>query len=232
MLKPIAITAALVAAAAALLAAGFFAIAGLALSENNTPPAATTAPAQLPLQDPSIYRTLSLPDDVELTNQHGQTITTAELTGDHWLILDFMFSNCTLACPTMKGNMARVQDAITTDRLRFASISVDPVNDTPDQLADYARRFQADHRWSFLATDPGEAEAILEGLQQTITLDTSEANKITLPDGSEMFNIIHPVRFIVFNPEGQIVGSYRGTDPEDVDSMIQDLRTVLAAEDA
>jgi protein SCO1/2 len=201
----------------------------VAVSATGDANATQNAPADLPLNDPSLYAGLELPD-FELVDQHGKLVTRDDVVGGgRWTVLDFMFTNCTLVCPIMSGNMLRVNEAIEDDRVRFVSISVDPEHDTVRSLRAFGERLGADDRWRFLATEPGEPDEILAGLGLALGIDSGPGSEITLKDGSTMQNIVHPVRFLVFNPRGEIVGSYRGTDAADVDRLIRDLRRVLDA---
>ena len=82
-----------------------------------------------------------------------------------------MFTTCTGACPVMSGTMAKIQDHLG-DRVgkdvRLISISVDPVNDTPAKLKEYAARFHARPGWYFLTGSKENVEAALRKLGQWV----------------------------------------------------------------
>lgn len=185
--------------------------------------------ATLPLTDTETYGFIEVPD-FSLVDHEGRIVLRDDVIGaGDWTVLDFVFTNCVLACPVMSGNMLRVNAAVESDRVSFISISVDPQNDTPTALRQFAQRLGADDRWRFLKTEPGDPERIVGGLGLLVEEDPDAKNLITLADGSTMNNIVHPTRFLVFNPQGVLVGSYRGLDARDTDNLIRDLERVLDA---
>ena len=110
--------------------------------------------------------------DVKLVNQHGQEMRLySDLIKDRTVVSDVMFTACTGACPVMSGTFAKLQDRLG-DRLGkdvyLVSISVDPVNDTPAKLKEYAARFNARPGWYFLTGSKENVEAALRKLGQFV----------------------------------------------------------------
>ena len=72
--------------------------------------------------------------------------------------MTFIFTGCSATCPVLTPMMALVQDRLGRDfgtKVAFASITVDPENDTPDMLKVYAQMHGADVTgWSFLTGRP------------------------------------------------------------------------------
>lgn len=92
--------------------------------------------------------------DVELINQDGQKLHFySDVLKNKVVIVNVFFTACVSVCPPMNRNMEMIQEALG-DRLGkqafLVSISVDPENDTPPKLKDYARRFHARPGWTFL----------------------------------------------------------------------------------
>ena len=83
--------------------------------------------------------------------------------GDHTIVIQFMYAQCADICPMTTANLARVQ-ALLGDRLgkavRLASISLDPLRDTPAVLNGYAAAFGARPGWQFLTGRPQDIELI------------------------------------------------------------------------
>ncbi len=102
--------------------------------------------------------------DFSLTERNGRRVTLADLRGKVW-IANFIYTHCTDTCPLQSARIAKLQDEFASERdLRFVSITVDPMRDTPKVLAEYAARFGADpNRWLFLT---GEKQAIYALAQQ------------------------------------------------------------------
>src|SRR5215469_18095401 len=68
------------------------------------------------------------------------------------VILQFIFTTCSTVCPIMSATLAAAQDKLgpELDGIRMVSITIDPENDTPAKLAEYAERFKARGQWFFL----------------------------------------------------------------------------------
>ncbi len=85
-----------------------------------------------------------------LIDQDGKTFASAQLTGKVW-IADFIFTQCSGYCPVMTANMAEFQNKSAGSPVQMVSFSVDPENDTPAVLKQYAAAAKADEtRWHFL----------------------------------------------------------------------------------
>lgn len=107
--------------------------------------------------------------DFSLIERSGRHVALADLRGKVW-IANFIYTHCTDTCPLQSARMAKLQDDFVGERdLRFVSITVDPMRDTPKVLGEYATRFGADpDRWLFLT---GEKQAIYALAQQGFYLN-------------------------------------------------------------
>ena len=87
-----------------------------------------------------------------LTDANGDEFYSRDMTGKVWLI-NFFFSKCPTICPKFNA-YAQTLLARMPDEIELASISVDPMNDTPATLRQYikTRNFE-DDRWHFLTAD-------------------------------------------------------------------------------
>ncbi|MGZ5198623.1 MAG: SCO family protein [Telluria sp.] len=72
----------------------------------------------------------------------------AELEGAGQVALNFVFTSCSAICPIQSRVFAELQ-AKAGPGLRLVSISIDPLNDTPERLRDYARKIGAGSGWRF-----------------------------------------------------------------------------------
>jgi protein SCO1/2 len=70
-------------------------------------------------------------------------------------VVDFIFTNCPGPCPMMSAVMSDLYHYYgKSDRIRFISISVDPLRDTLETLREYAKRFDVDDNgWVFVLVD-------------------------------------------------------------------------------
>jgi len=96
--------------------------------------------------------------DVELVDHRGERHRLySDLLDGKVVAIDSMFTTCGAVCPVLSQKMKRLQEA-AGDRLgrdvHLLSITVDPENDTPAELAAYAERFGAKPGWYFLSGEP------------------------------------------------------------------------------
>ncbi len=79
-----------------------------------------------------------------LVDQHGNTVTDADLKG-RWSLIYFGYTHCPDACPTALNDIAIALDELGAKReaVRPVFITVDPERDTPEILKDYVASFDA-----------------------------------------------------------------------------------------
>ncbi len=133
-------------------------------------------PPPLPLraQEPEATASPAHPyfSDVKLMSQDGREMRFySDLLKGRTVVIDVLFTGCTGACPVMSGTFAKLQHHLG-DRLGkevyLLSISVDPVNDTPAKLKEYAARFGARPGWYFLTGPKENVESVLRKLGQWV----------------------------------------------------------------
>lgn len=91
--------------------------------------------------------------DVKLVDADGNEVVLADsLAVDEPVMLNFIFTTCTTVCPVMSATFSLVQEKLEQERdaVRMVSISIDPEHDSPEQLNEYAKRFEAGPQWSML----------------------------------------------------------------------------------
>jgi protein SCO1/2 len=92
-------------------------------------------------------------ESFELTRSTGETFRSDDMKGQVW-VASFFFTTCPGSCFKLNTNISLMQQDAALDDVKWVSISVDPVNDTPEALARYADDFKADpNRWYFLRGD-------------------------------------------------------------------------------
>ncbi len=121
--------------------------------------------------------------DFSLIQRDGRRVTLADLRGKVW-IANFIYTHCTDTCPLQSSQMARLQAELKAEpNVRFVSITVDPEQDTPETLSEYATRFGADReRWLFLTGNKRAIYALaVEGFRLSVAdpeeLDQDPRNK-------------------------------------------------------
>lgn len=101
--------------------------------------------------------------DVTLLDMNGAEVSLREgLSGNEPVMLNFIFTSCTAICPVMTATFHDVQKMLgeESDRVRMVSISIDPENDTPARLKEYADKFQAAPRWRMLTGSVPDSVAV------------------------------------------------------------------------
>jgi protein SCO1/2 len=122
--------------------------------------AAHLAAAAAPVQ-----RTLvnyALPQ-VPVVDQRGRRGLLSEALGDsRVVILNFIYTSCTTVCPLSTKIFGGVQEQLAAElsRVHMVSVSIDPVYDTTERLADYARSYGAGVQWDFYTGTPQASIAI------------------------------------------------------------------------
>jgi protein SCO1/2 len=101
---------------------------------------------------PEITRTVArypVPS-VRLVRADGRSVTLSdELGDDRPVVLTFVYTTCTTICPLTSMTLAELQRRLgaARDHVHLMSISIDPEQDTPARLRDYARKFGAGAQW-------------------------------------------------------------------------------------
>ncbi len=104
--------------------------------------------------------------DLKLTDHHARPLEAAGLRGRPTL-LHFVYTTCSTSCPVQVRELGAVRQALPDDvraRVRFVSVTVDPLQDTPASLAAFAQRLGADQPGWHFVTGPG-AFALADRLQ-------------------------------------------------------------------
>ncbi len=97
---------------------------------------------------------------VKLVRADGKTVSLPEELNDgRPVVLNFIFTTCTTICPVMSQTFARLERMLGAERgkVHLVSITLDPEEDTPARLAEYATKLQAGSEWQFYT---GTVEAI------------------------------------------------------------------------
>ncbi len=138
----------------------------------------------------------------KLTDQTDQPFGTADLKGQVW-VASFFFAGCPGTCRQLNFALADIAKSVPED-VRLVSITCDPENDTPEQLATYAELFSADPaRWKFLTGPMAQLERISrENFQVGLEKQT------------------HSERAFVVDRQGHVRGRFSILKPEGVEKLI------------
>ena len=87
---------------------------------------------------------------------------------DKVVLINFVFTQCGEACPLITAKLVHAKKDLGDlfgREVRFVSISIDPQHDRPQDLAKFAKKFDAVHpEWLFLTGEPANVEAVTKKL--------------------------------------------------------------------
>jgi protein SCO1/2 len=167
---------------------------------------------------PSVLADIGPAPPVALTDSGGQPFALASLRGKA-VVVSFIYTTCNGSCPATTHRLGRVQDVLKSaglwgKRVEFVSISLDPVRDTPEALANYARLYDADtSAWHFLTGPADRVGHVVAAWGMWAKVGLSGT-------------IDHPSRIFLLDPRGHQREIYN-LEFLTPDSVLQDVRTVL-----
>ena len=164
----------------------------------------------------------------ELTNQNNKKISNADYAGKVYLV-EFFFTTCPSICPVMNKNMSKIEKQFIKEKdFGIVSISINPENDTPKILKEYADKYEATSpNWNFLT---GDKKYIYEIANKGFTVFVGENAKV---DGG----FEHSGLFALIDKKGNIrcrkdengnpIMYYNGLDAKGVKEITEDIKIVL-----
>ena len=158
----------------------------------------------------------------KLTDQDGKLVDQSIVKGKIY-VADFFFTRCSTICPRVSSQLTRVQDIFRANPdIIFLSHSVDPEHDQPAQLKAYAQKYDAiPGKWYFLT---GSKADIYELAMHGYYLPAFDSN---VKEGKPDETFIHSQKLVLVDKEGIARGFYDGTDKEDVDRLVLEIRVLL-----
>jgi protein SCO1/2 len=158
---------------------------------------------------------------VELTDSSGQPFALASLQRKVVLV-SFLYTTCPGTCPATAAKLDRVRRGLRDQGLwgrsvEFVSITLDPVHDSPEALARYARIYRAEPTaWHFLTGEPALVGRVIASWDMWAR---------PTPSGA----IDHPSRVFLVDPKGHLREIYNleSLTPE---AVVAYARALLAEE--
>jgi protein SCO1 len=145
--------------------------------------------------------------DVPLVDEEGRKTTLSSLKG-HTVVLTFIYTQCPLPtfCPLMDRHFVTIQERLKADpalsRVHLATVSFDPVTDTPAVLKKHAAQLGADtSRWTFFTGDRDDIDRFASRFGVTIARDLTDPKNIT-----------HNLRTVIIDADGKLVKAYTGNE--------------------
>ena len=156
-----------------------------------------------------------------LTTQTGAPITDRDLVG-RVHVASFIYTRCSAICPMLVSNLKRVQAAVDDPGMLLVSYSVTPDLDSPAVLELFGREQGiAPDRWKLVTGDRDQIYA----LARNSYFASDERLRATL-DQADAF--LHTEKLVLVDRRGKLRGVYDGTQPFEIDHVIDDVRALLA----
>jgi protein SCO1/2 len=155
--------------------------------------------------------------EMHLVDERGAPFTAASMLG-HASVVDFVFTRCTSSCPRLTARMAELQGRLEREKsgVRLVSFSVDPDNDTPAVLAEYARKTNADlARWTFVT---GPADDVIRAVVLGFKVSAAKIAK-----GAGDYDVTHGDWFVLVDPAGDIRGYYPTGEAPEFAKLVDDV---------
>ncbi len=119
---------------------------GTALAADGTVASTATAAA------PRLQRSLAhyVVPSVNMIREDGKAVRLQDEFADQRpIVLNFIYTSCNGICPMLSQTLSMLQRSLGKDRdaVRIISVSIDPEQDTPARLTEYANQFHAGPEW-------------------------------------------------------------------------------------
>ena len=162
----------------------------------------------------TVYRTV---DNFAFINQDSQVITEENFDGKV-RVVDFFFTSCPTICPDMKKQMLRIYKEFEDHNdVRLLSHSIDTKHDSVPVLRKYAEKMEVSApKWHLITGDKNMIYNVAEKYMVSAEKDN------TAPGG-----YLHSGAFVLIDQQHRIRGYYDGTDPGEVNELMEDMKKLL-----
>lgn len=125
----------------------------------------------------------------------------ASIRFDQWrgapIVVTMVFTGCTSTCPLTIEKLRHVTETFEREgrAATFVLVTLDPSNDTPEQLRMFKSARQLPGRWHLLRGNDADTRALADILQIHVLDDA---------------HIFHDSRIVLFDRDGKLAGQLRG----------------------
>jgi len=152
--------------------------------------------------------------NVTVYNQHGKAMRFYDdVIKDRIVVISFIYTSCKNICPLVTARLAQVAESLGEAAhrdIRFVSISIDPIPDTPEKLKEMADAFHAPDEWLFLTGGVDDIALIRHKLGERSREINEHRNEILL--GNDRTG--EWARDSAFADLGVLTETIRAMDPE------------------
>jgi protein SCO1/2 len=158
-------------------------------------------------------------NDFKLIDENGKEFESAMLN-KKYSILFFHFSKCPSICPKMMETAQKIEKRVRGlgQHVAILAVSVDPLNDTPQELFNLARKLHANpYVWSFLTGSQAQVENLLNSFKQP----SAQMNANLSP-----MDVVHSGSYFIFDKNLNVRGIYQNNIAE-INRMMIDLGLMI-----
>jgi protein SCO1/2 len=133
-------------------------------------------------------------------------------------IADFFFTSCPTICPKMRTQLLRVYGKYQDNaRVMLLSHTIDPRHDSVAVLKEYAQSMGVNTwKWHFVT---GEKDSVYAVAQRYLVS--------AIKDSDSASGVVHSGAFVLVDANRHVRGIYDGTDPVQVDRLLQEIPVLL-----
>lgn len=172
------------------------------------------APLHAETASTGFYSNLS---GLSLKNQHNQAFNVAPLN-QKITLFNFIYTQCSSVCPIQTKALSEILESLPAkvkSRVVFVSVSLDPLNDTPQKLKAFAQRMHIDtHHWALITGTPTDIATLTERLKLFGT-DPKKLQQAIRPND-------HTTHLWLVDAQGRLMMRYMG-NPVDKVRIAQDI---------
>ena len=160
--------------------------------------------------------------DFHLVERDGKKRSLHDLQGEIWFA-GFFFTDCRGPCPTLISQMVELSRAVarTKGKVRIVAISVDPENDTPERLREYAQRMGVMGNFWLLT---GPLPEVFRIAREGFKLAVEENPPAAVPLSGKM---LHSTKVALVDGQGRIRGYYDGMGGDLLARALPDLGDLM-----
>lgn len=163
------------------------------------------------ISDESIFNLTS-----KWNTEEGKSITLKDLKGKT-LVVVMIYTTCKAACPRLASDMRNIESKIPAEYkndVNYVLVSIDPKNDTPKRLKEFAiENFMDDDHWTLLQ---GTEDSVRE-FANVLSVKYKEISPLDFSHS----NIIS-----VFNPQGVLMHQQEGLGVDNKETITKIIETI------
>jgi cytochrome oxidase Cu insertion factor (SCO1/SenC/PrrC family) len=148
--------------------------------ETSAEPVAVStaeAPTELDRQRP-----MAIPDTPVIDHRGRALRFYSDLVKGRVVAINFIFTTCKTICPTQSIVFGQLQRMIGGQPVHLISVSLDPLNDRPEQLGAWARRYGAGPDWTLVTGEKPQIDQLLKALSAYVPDKNSHAALVLVGD--------------------------------------------------